>query len=380
MKKLKTALLIASTFLITAFTILSDLMQAHFSTEVFEDPFYWVNLISSQSAFIVLILMERTLAKDKERKENEMYKFRWGALSDAYLYINDNDLFTSLDDYIRDDNYARKLKKYRQHLGKRVTFWRDRAKKHEILVRRAEIAAKDRGEAARGRLYEWHKQMQHKYEARRDFWQDKLDRSAEEAEYVRFHYIRYSQSLLFNEVEERVRDADDPAAHEARHVGFLLATKGVMIFAFGVITASYFTFDFTLSWVAAYRAVIKILQTVWSLYVGMVAGQSFIRDTMCAKLMIRYNYVKQFMERRRLGFRISELTQRMLDEDRQQRAEAAAPAEGQEQPAEAPQGKAEGQTAPPQEPPFNGPEIEPVPGIDDVGEIYVSGKGRKYAL
>ena len=80
------------------------------------------------------------------------------------------------------------------------------------------------------------------------------------------------------------------------------------------------------------------------------------------------------------GGRISELTQRMLDEDRQQRAEAAAPAEGQEQPAEALQGKEEGQAAPATEPPFNGPEIEPVPGIDDVGEIYVSGKGRKYAL
>ena len=313
MKKYKTLLLIAATCLVTAYTILADFISARFSLNVFADPGYWMNIISVQSAFIILILMRRTLAIDKERQENELYKYRWEALRDAYVSLNDNDMTGTLDDYIRSDNRARKLEQYRKKLGWHHTFWLDKARNVEILLERMEIIARDKGKKVSGFKYRFWKRRLKKFQVKRDFWADKIARSDAEVEFVRVQYIRYSQSLLFNEVEESVREANDPSAHNARHVLFLLVTKGLSIFAFGVIATSYVEFDLSWSWDALYMGVVKLLQTVLSLYCGTVSGQSFVRDTMCAKLLIRYNYVKQFMERHRLGFKVSELAQKWED-------------------------------------------------------------------
>ena len=324
MKKYKTLLLIAATILTAAYTVLADFISARFSVDIFKDASYWINIISVQSAFIILILMRRTLAIDKERKENTLYTDRWEALKDAYVTLNEKDMTGTLDEYIRTDNRARKLEKYRRRLGRHHTFWLDRVRQVEILLNRMEIIAKDRGKKVGGFKYEHFRRALKKFQNKRDFWADKLARADAEVDFVRVRYIRYSQSLLFNEVEESVRESNDPSAHNARHVMFLLATKGLSIFAFGVITTSYFDFDFSWSWGALYLGVVKLLQTVLSLYVGTVSGQSFVSETLCAKLLIRYNYVKKFMERHRLGFNVSELAAKVEAETA---AEAAAHAE-----------------------------------------------------
>ena len=313
MRKYKTILLIAATVLTAAYTVLADFISARFSVEIFRDPSYWINIISVQSAFIILILMRRTLAIDKERKDNTLYAERWEALRDAYITLNEKDMTGTLDEYIRTDNRARKLEKYRRRLGRHHTFWLDRTRQVEILINRMEIIAKDRGKKVGGFKYNHFQRALKKFQNKRDFWADKLARADAEVDFVRVNYIRYSQSLLFNEVEESVREANDPSSHNTRHVLFLLATKGLSIFAFGVIATSYLEFDFSWTWGALYMGVVKLLQTVLSLYVGTVSGQSFVRDTMCAKLLIRYNYVKQFMERYRLGFKVSELAQKWED-------------------------------------------------------------------
>ena len=39
------------------------------------------------------------------------------------------------------------------------------------------------------------------------------------------------------------------------------------------------------------------MQIALGLYTGAVSGQDFVRRKLCAKLMIRFTYVKQFKEK-----------------------------------------------------------------------------------
>ena len=284
--RLKVLSLAVLIILVTAFSVLIDFINAQFSTSIFTDISYWLNTLSVQVSVIVLIFVSRSLAKEKEQN--------------AYVTVNADNLNGAFKEYIAADNHARKLKAYLIKLNAKAVVYKDKIKRMELKKGRCDVRAKALGKVARGPLYSLICAGIRRAESKLAFWEEKIERAPEEVDFVRHvRYAKYSYSIIFNDAKERANEEDDPSVHEARDIAAILFTKALGIFAFGIIATSYIVFDLAFSWGMVLKALVKLLQIVFGLYTGGVAGQDFIRHKMCAKLTIRANYVKQFMEKRK---------------------------------------------------------------------------------
>lgn len=290
MKMLTLALMI---ILVTLFSVLIDFITAEFSTSIFSDVSYWLNTLSVQVSVVVLIFVSRSLAKEKERGTNNLFKTMTEAIQQAYVTLNRDNLNGAFRDYIAADNRARKLKVYRAHLSAKAMKYSDRIKRLELALGRAEYKKKS------GLRFAVLERRLARAKNKLDFWTLKIERAEDDVDFVRIKYIKYSCGIIFNDAQERASEEDDPAAHEGRDVAHILLTKAIGIFAFGIIATSYLAFDIAFSWGMVLKAIVKLFQILLGLYTGTVSGQDFIRQTMCAKLTIRCNYVKQFMEQRK---------------------------------------------------------------------------------
>lgn len=285
--------------LVTAFSVLIDFINAKFSTSVFTNAAYWANVLSVQASVIVLIFVARSISKEKERGVNTVYKTLQDALQNAYAKLNAENLNGAFREYISADNQARKLKVYREKLTAKITHYADKIRRLTLAKGRRESVARSKGKNARGLCYSLICEQIDRAEDNKTFWEEKFERAADDVDFVRVKSVKYSYSIIFNDAKEREAEEDDPSAHEGRDIAAILLTKGLGIFAFGVIATSYVVFDLIFSWGMVLKAVVKLLQIVLGLYTGAVAGQDFIRHKMCAKLTIRANYVKQFMEKQK---------------------------------------------------------------------------------
>ena len=298
--RLKVLTLAVLIILVTAFSVLIDFINAQFSTSIFTDASYWLNTLSVQVSVIVLIFVSRSLAKEKERGANPVYKTLQEAIQNAYVTINADNLNGAFKEYIAADNHARKLKSYLIKLNAKAVGYKDKIKRLELKKGRCDVRAGAHGKVARGPLYALICAGIRRAESKLAFWEGKIERAPEEVDFVRHvRYAKYSYSIIFNDAKERANEEDDPSVHEGRDIAAILFTKALGIFAFGIIATSYIVFDLAFSWDMVLKALVKLLQIVFGLYTGGVAGQDFIRHKMCAKLTIRANYVKKFMEKRK---------------------------------------------------------------------------------
>ena len=282
---------------VTGCTVLVDFVSAEFSTTIFTDATYWINMITMQSAVVILLFVERTVSKEKECGRNERYKMLAACLSEAFLSLNAQNLNGTFRAYIAEDNRARKLAAYLAKLNAKKARCDDRAARLGFRIRRIEIRAQDRQRVPRGVRYKFLCALKKRAEDKSAFWQKKIDRAPEEVDYVRVKFVRWSYGVIFSDAEGKAKEEDDPATHEGRDVASILLTKGLSILAFGLIATSYITLEFAFDAVLIYRTLIKLMQIALGLYTGAVSGQDFVRRKLCAKLMIRFNYVKQFKEK-----------------------------------------------------------------------------------
>ncbi len=294
--RVKTLALVLLMLAVTGCTVLVDFVSAEFSTTLFTDVTYWINMVTMQSAVIILLFVERTIAKDKERERNERYKMLTASLQEAFLSLNAQNLNGTFKEYIQEDNRKRKLVAYLAALNAKKARCDDRAARLGFRIRRREIRAQDRQQAPHGAAYRLLCALKKRAEDKAAFWKKKIERAPEEVDYARVKFVRWSYGVIFSGAEGKAKEEDDPAAHEGRDVASILLTKGLSILAFGLIATSYITPEFTFDAVLIYRSLIKIVQIALGLYTGAVSGQDFVRRKICAKLMIRFNYVKQFKE------------------------------------------------------------------------------------
>lgn len=286
--------------LVTGCTVLTDFISAEFSTSIFSDAYYWVQTITMQSAVIILLFVARTISKEKEKDINERFQLLNKSLQDAFLSINKENLSGTFKEYIIADNHARKLKAYREKLNAKISHYSDKIRRLELKKGRTEARAKARNKKPHGLFYAVICAAITRNEDKKTFWEGKLDRAEEEVDFVRrVKSVKYSYSILFADAKEKMEEEEDPSTHEGRDVAFILLTKGLSILAFGLIATSYISPHFLFDVALLYKTIIKVLQIVLGLYTGTVSGQDFIRHKMCAKLMTRFNYVKQFMEKRK---------------------------------------------------------------------------------
>ena len=282
---------------VTGCTVLVDFVSAAFSTTIFTDATYWINMITMQSAVVILLFVERTVSKEKECGRNERYKMLAASLSEAFLSLNAQNLNGTFRAYIAEDNRARKLAAYLAKLNVKKARCDDRAARLGFRIRRIEIRAQDRQCAPRGVRDKFLCALKKRAEDKSAFWQKKIDRAPEEVDYVRVKFVRWSYGVIFSDAEGKAKEEDDPATHEGRDVASILVTKVLSILAIGLVVTSYVTPEFTFDAVLIYRTLIKLMQIALGLYTGAVSGQDFVRRKLCAKLMIRFNYVKQFKEK-----------------------------------------------------------------------------------
>ena len=219
------------------------------------------------------------------------------SLSEAFLSLNAQNLNGTFRAYIAEDNRARKLAAYLAKLNAKKARCDDRAARLGFRIRRIEIRAQDRQRVPRGVRYKFLCALKKRAEDKSAFWQKKIDRAPKEVDYVRVKFVRWSYGVIFSDAEGKAKEEDDPATHEGRDVASILLTKGLSILAFGLIATSYITLEFAFDAVLIYRTLIKLMQIALGLYTGAVSGQDFVRRKLCAKLMIRFNYVKQFKEK-----------------------------------------------------------------------------------
>ena len=302
--RVKTLALVLLMVVVTGCTVLVDFVSAEFSTTIFTDVSYWLNAVTMQSAVIILLFVERTISKEKERGRNEQFRMLSASLQEAFLSLNAQNLNGTFKEYIAEDNRRRKLAAYLAKLNAKKARCDDRIARLGFRIRRMEIRAQDRQREPQGALYRLLCARKKRTEDKAAFWQKKIERAPEEVDYVRrVKFVKWSYDVIFSGEEEKVKDEDDPIAHEGKDVAFILLTKGLSILAFGLIATSYVTLEFTFDALMIYRTLIKIMQIALGLYTGAVSGQDFIRRKMCAKLMTRFNYVKQFKEKNQYSVR-----------------------------------------------------------------------------
>ena len=286
--------------LVTGCTVLADFITAEFSTSIFSDAYYWVQTVTMQSAVIIVLFVSRTMSKEKERGINVMYKTLQDAIQGAYITINAENLNGAFKEYIAADNHARKLKAYLVKLNAKAVGYKDKIKRLELKKGRCDVRAGAHGKVVRGPLYSLICAGIRRAESKLAFWEGKIERAPDEVEFVRgVRYAKYSYSIIFNDAKERAKETDDPYTHEGRDIAFILLTKGLSILAVGLFVTSYFSPHFVFDVALLYKTIVKVLQIALGVYTGSVSGQDFIRHKMCAKLTIRANYVKQFMEKRK---------------------------------------------------------------------------------
>lgn len=301
--RVKTLALVLLMVVVTGCTVLVDFVSAEFSTTIFTDVSYWLNAVTMQSAVIILLFVERTISKEKERGRNEQFRMLSASLQEAFLSLNAQNLNGTFKEYIAEDNHRRKLAAYLAKLNAKKARCDDRIARLGFRIRRMEIRAQDRQREPQGWLYKLLCALKKRAEDKSAFWQKKIDRAPEEVDYVRVKFVRWSYGVIFSDAEGKAKEEDDPATHEGRDVASILVTKVLSILAIGLVVTSYVTPEFTFDAVLIYRTLIKLMQIALGLYTGAVSGQDFIRRKMCAKLMTRFNYVKQFKEKNQYSVR-----------------------------------------------------------------------------
>lgn len=290
--RLKSVSLVLFILLVTAISVLIDFIGASFSTSIFTNVTYWLNVASVQSGVTILIFAARSLYKEKEMRTNETYLFLKDNIRNAFVTINQRNLNGAFRDYIATDNRERKLKIYREKINGKISKYADDIKKLELKKGRIEYKHSN----PKSLIYKMVLSKISKKQDKKNFWEGRFERSEKEVDFVKIRYVKYSYSIIFNDDEEQEKEEGDPTLHEWRDISRILLTKGLSVFAFGVIATSFIVFDFTFSWGMVYKAFVKVFQILLGIYTGATDGQTFVRKKICSKLTTRYNYVKQFME------------------------------------------------------------------------------------
>lgn len=296
MKNLKMIALSLMIVLVTVFSVLLDFMSISYSSSLFTDVSYWANVFSVQIAVIMIIFVARSLAKDREMKTNGEYAALTASLHQIYADLSARRLNTAFKEYIAADNRARKLQAYTGRINRKLRWCKRCLSRKENRVRRRLVKKRIREEIT---VSEQLSRVGKRIRERIAELQDLLEHAEADIEYLRVRVVKVNYSVIFGDIREKKEEEADLYTHESRSIVGLLLTKIAGIFAFGVIATSFVVFD-TKAYALAvvYKAIVKVVQIIFGIYTGYVAGQTFVRGDLCGKLRKRLDYVRVFNESR----------------------------------------------------------------------------------
>lgn len=302
-----------SVVLIVLLSVINTLLSYFtFSYTILIDPNYWLEQLITQIPIVIIILVMRSLFKQRELTKNDEIISIKKIIDTAYETIHTSVVYlNSFKAYIRDDNHRRKLEAYYAILERgllrcekvimhitSVTEHRKhrlelRAEKKRLLTGR-ETSAEETSILWRVRLAFYALRLS-RAEARKALLETRKNKAAEIIDYIRIRYNEVSYATLFTDRERVQADTRDLNIHERRDVGTLLGTKILGIVAVGVLFSS--TFVFSMDGEAldiVYSIVFKLLQTALAIYTGATSGTLFVRNEVALRFKLRVAYLQEF--------------------------------------------------------------------------------------
>lgn len=293
MKHLKTIILCGIIILISACSLLSDMLMFNPSVAAL-NPGYWLNAILVNVLTVTIIFLSSSLRKDKLTATHEVYTELHRALLTAYKDINEKSLETTFRAYIDEDNRAAKLKSYKEKLSGKLGRTRDKIKRMETRYNTWRVWRKQdpTAEPRTWRLVS--------LRAKAAGLEKKLETAEGNIEYIRVRYRKVSYSSIFGESGKAGGDERDMSYHTAVHDALIVAKKASLVVAIGFVSMlNMGDPQLTFTIYTAYKMGMKLFQIGMALYTGISDADKFVAGDMCNALRRRINYVQAFSEAER---------------------------------------------------------------------------------
>lgn len=257
---LKTAALTIIFLLVVFINILSDYISFSFSTAIFADAAYWLNVAVLNTGLIIVIMISRSYAKDKELETNKDYTATQKEIDGAYVEFNKRKLCTEFNKYIDEINFKNKLERYETKLN--------------------------------GKL------MKTKDEERRAELKESIKRACDDVKYVCVRYRKIRVASIFSRTDMSVRDEYDIDEHEARAISKLILNRVLAIVAFSLVFTSVLMSAREFDVVMLYSTALKLFQVATSIYVGLSAGYNYVAGEILPKAKLKLQIIQRFLENR----------------------------------------------------------------------------------
>lgn len=257
---LKTVALSAIFLLVVCINILSDYISFSFSTAIFADAAYWLNVAILNTGLIIVIMVCRSYAKDKELDSNEVYIETQKEIDNAYVEFNKRKLCTEFNAYVGEVNYKNKLEQYVIKLNRKL--------------------------------------MKTKDEARIEKFREKIERAGDDVKYVRVRYRKVRVASIFSRTDVNVKDEYDIDEHEARAVSRLILNRVLGIIAFSLVFTSVLMSAREFNVVMLYSTALKLFQVATSVYVGFSSGYDYVVGEILPKSKLKLQIIQRFLESR----------------------------------------------------------------------------------
>lgn len=242
----------------TLFNILIDYVKADFSASIFFDVAYWIKLITTNGAILLIMLSFRGYMKERELTGNADILSTQKDIDGVHVELSRRNLATSFENHVNEINADRKLTAYKNVLKLKLSKATNDKSKRKIL--------------------------------------DRLDKAEEEISFRKVKYPKVKISTIFSKTKLNKNDDEDMEDGEERQIGQLLVNKVIGIVGFGVLGASL-AFELNgFSVAVIINTVIKLFQTAYAIYAGGSDGQNFVKSTILSKMKLRLNFVQKFIE------------------------------------------------------------------------------------
>lgn len=257
---LKTVALTAIFLLVICINILSDYISFSFSTAIFSDVAYWLNVVILNAGLIIVIMVCRSYAKDKELDSNKDFSETQKEIDNAYVEFNKRKMCTEFNAYVNEINLKNKLDRYIIKLNRKLMKTKDESRKNELkeMIKRADV----------------------------------------DVNYVRVRYRKVRVASIFSRTDVNVKDEYDIDEHEARAVSKLILNRVLAIIAFSLVFTSVLMSSREFNVVMLYSTALKLFQVATSIYVGISAGYDYVVSEILPKSKLKLQIIQRFLESR----------------------------------------------------------------------------------
>lgn len=242
----------------TLFNILIDYVNVGFDAKIWTNAAYWLQLVLTNGALVLIMLSVRSYMKEREMNTNVNIIAAQNDLDAVHCELSKRNLTTKFEDYVNTINKERKLKTYKNKLYLKIAKCK-RDKKRQVLTKQ-------------------------------------LTNAEKEINYRRVRYNKIHISTIFSHVKLHMENDGDINDNEGVEIGMLLISKVLCIFGFGILGASFAFEPNAFVGSLLLNTFLKLFQTAYSVWAGGTAGQNFVRGTLLSKMQLRLSFVQKFIE------------------------------------------------------------------------------------